>query len=128
MTAATPPITNVRSPLNRLRARLQEQAWSNPLVIAIAGGLVAVLVYAWSREQTLSAIAVGLLVSGSALAVGAVVGFLFGIPRAVLEPQNQSSAMSRFETAYQVNTNLEQISDWLTKIIVGVTLVQIGKI
>lgn len=28
---------------------------------------------------------------------------------------------------YQVNTNLEQISDWLTKIIVGIGLVQLGK-
>lgn len=29
---------------------------------------------------------------------------------------------------YQVNTNLEQISDWLTKILVGVGLVQLGKV
>ena len=29
---------------------------------------------------------------------------------------------------YRVNTNLEQISDWLTKILVGVGLVQLGAI
>lgn len=118
----------VRSEANWVRTALRARAWGNPLVFAIAGGLVAVVTYAWRREQSLTAIAVGLLVSGAALAVGAVIGFLFGIPRAVQEPRSQSGVLSRFEAPYQVNTNLEQISDWLTKIIVGVTLVQIAKI
>ena len=50
-------------------------------------------------------------------------GFLFGIPRTV-----QSSTPSVGTTQYQGNTNLEQVSDWLTKIIVGVSLVEIGRI
>ena len=40
----------------------------------------------------------------------------------IVEPNNASRA------SYAVNTNLEQISDWLTKIIVGVGLVQIGTV
>ena len=36
--------------------------------------------------------------------------------------------MSKGITQYQGNTNLEQVSDWLTKIIVGIGLVQIGHI
>ena len=47
------------------------------------------------------------------LVSGGVLGFLFGIPRTL---QNG------------VNTNLEQISDWLTKILVGVALIQIRAI
>ena len=54
---------------------------------------------------------------------GGIVGFLFGIPRTV-----QGSALPERATQYQGNTNLEQVSDWLTKIIVGVGLVQIGHI
>ena len=50
-------------------------------------------------------------------------GFLFGIPRTV-----QSSTPSTGDTQYQGNTNLEQVSDWLTKIIVGVSLVEIGRV
>jgi hypothetical protein len=40
----------------------------------------------------------------------------------------QGSAPSERGAQYQGNTNLEQISDWLTKIIVGIGLVQIGHI
>jgi hypothetical protein len=40
----------------------------------------------------------------------------------------QGSARSKGITQYQANTNLEQVSDWLTKIIVGIGLVQIGHV
>jgi hypothetical protein len=40
----------------------------------------------------------------------------------------QGSARSEGFTQYQANTNLEQVSDWLTKIIVGIGLVQIGHV
>jgi hypothetical protein len=61
----------------------------------------------------------------SAGSVGAVLGFIFGIPRALQAPNLQVDAKY---THYVVNTNLEQISDWLTKILVGVSLVQIANI
>jgi hypothetical protein len=44
---------------------------------------------------------------------GGFVGFLFSIPSET-EPKN---------TIVHVNTSLNQIADWLTKIIVGVSLV-----
>ena len=34
----------------------------------------------------------------------------------------------RLEIAYRPNTNLEQISDWLTKLLVGACLVQLSAI
>ena len=56
---------------------------------------------------------------------GGFTGFLFGIPRTITAPgPNPSTGVTQF----QGNTNLEQVSDWLTKIIVGVGLVQIGRI
>jgi hypothetical protein len=61
-------------------------------------------------------------IAGAAGVAGGIVGFLFGIPRTIL-----GSAASTGETQYQGNTNLEQVSDWLTKILVGVGLVQIGR-
>lgn len=71
------------------------------------------------------------------LACGAIIGFLFGIPRVLQQeaqpaapPANNQTEGSREAAAastyrLQVNTNLEQISDWLTKIIVGVGLIEL---
>jgi tetratricopeptide (TPR) repeat protein len=58
----------------------------------------------------------------AAVAAGSLVGFLFGIPRTL---QSSTPAPT---TSYQVNTNLEQISDWLTKIIVGLGLINLTRI
>jgi len=56
-------------------------------------------------------------------------GFLFGIPRSLQQDGNGSAAggtgTAPTESRLRVNTNLEQISDWLTKILVGVGLTQI---
>jgi glucosamine-6-phosphate deaminase len=47
---------------------------------------------------------------------------LFGIPRSLAGPEGAEDKAAA--GAYRPNTNLEQISDWLTKILVGVGLVQ----
>jgi hypothetical protein len=54
---------------------------------------------------------------------GSLIGFLFGVPRF----QNESEQRIA-NSVYIPNTNLEQISDWLTKIIIGATLVEIKQI
>lgn len=74
-------------------------------------GIVASSVYLYSSEW--STVGLGVLVALGALLSGGILGFLFGIPRTL---QNG------------VNTNLEQISDWLTKILVGVVLIQFGAV
>jgi uncharacterized membrane protein len=54
------------------------------------------------------------------LAAGAFIGFLFGVPR--INPNAK-------ESDYLLpNTNIETISDWLTKIIVGVGLINFNEI
>lgn len=49
---------------------------------------------------------------------GGIIGFLFGIPQ----------APTTTTLGYRPSTNLEQVSDWLTKIIIGVSLVQANAI
>lgn len=50
------------------------------------------------------------------LAVGGLLGFLFGVPRVGVREIDSSS--------HRPNSNIEVVSDWLTKIIVGVGLLQ----
>ena len=71
-----------------------------------------------------SRIGCGLLIAGACLSAGGFLGFIFGIPNLL---QNQSNSGSH-STILKYNDNLVQISDWLTKIIVGVSLTQIGYI
>jgi hypothetical protein len=96
-----------------------------PFTLAIMAGIIAI--YLFSREHT-NTIPVALVIAGGAFAVGGLLGFLFGIPRTLQSQGNGNGANtgSDGKPQYLVNTNLEQISDWLTKIIVGVGLVQIA--
>lgn len=64
--------------------------------------------------------------------LGYTLGFLFGIPRIVQrqpdKPAGQSGdapiSQSEKRQLFTTNTSLEEISDWLTKIIIGLGLVQ----
>lgn len=77
-----------------------------------------------------------LLYAAGCLVSGAFFGFLFGIPR-VIEPDVPGQASKNAEGAgtaaqaqynQRVNTNLLDISDWLTKILVGLTLINLREI
>lgn len=104
------------------------QEFGNKLAALAAGvlglGMGASVLYSlqFSTTKALSVIAAGVAVGGAACAIGGFVGFLFGVPRTL-----QSDRPANAGTSYVANTNLEQISDWLTKILVGVGLVQIGR-
>ncbi|MFA5943276.1 MAG: hypothetical protein WC876_02290 [Candidatus Thermoplasmatota archaeon] len=89
------------------------------LAYAMLAGLVGVGVFAArvSGASPWSVLGVGALLGAASALFGALVGFLFGIPRA--------AAIINGAT-YKPNTNLEEISDWLTKILVGVGLTQIA--
>jgi uncharacterized membrane protein len=54
------------------------------------------------------------------IASGALIGFLFGVPRA--------NPAARLSGQFLPNTNVEAVSDWLTKIVVGVSLVNLRSI
>ena len=95
------------------------------VIPALAGaGVVVVLIYAAELPSSVrwSSFGTALAIAAAAGLVGGLVGFLFGIPRTV-----QGASASTSGPQFDANTNLEQVSDWLTKILVGVGLVQIGR-
>jgi hypothetical protein len=84
-------------------------------IIVLLAGFVAV-------ASGVSRWPVGILWSLAWTSIGWVVGFIFSLSRT-------KQSESRAETYTQlVNTNLEQISDWLTKILVGLGLTQLREI
>jgi hypothetical protein len=112
-----------------------EFAWIPPLI-----GFVAILGYALSRaggrSEFLAYFSTGVMVGGTCLLLGAFLGFLFGIPRTLQQDRPDDhppsaaddAATNRSSFDYRANTNLEQISDWLTRILVGAGLTQIPAI
>lgn len=98
------------------------------LCFTACAGLGCVFLFALQSGSISSFFSVafaGLLLSGASLLVGGALGFLFGIPR-TLQPDESSDVQSTVN--YRANTNLEQISDWLTKMLVGVGLTQLPAI
>lgn len=93
------------------------------VVVALAAVLAAPAANPWSLALTAALLALAALVGGGFL------GFLFGIPRSLTSERsttgNEGATLGR---GYLPNSNLEQVSDWLTKILIGVTLVQLGEI
>ena len=63
------------------------------------------------------------------LALGTLFGLIFGIPRAASEPHSGPETAANPATAgnyhLRANTNMEEISDWLTKLLVGAGLVEL---
>jgi hypothetical protein len=143
-------------------AQLRDVRWTRNFVLAfiLAGGAI-LLLYSLQfalpngnrLRESLSLFGAGGLLALASLMGGALVGFIFGIPRFLREPQGDraptksgqvegsrstdpataskaeiASRTSSRSARFQANTNLEEISDWLTKIIVGLGLTKLAKI
>lgn len=105
------------------------------LVLILFVGCLFIPLYAvqtYNFRHFFSIVGVAFVVAFSALLSGGLLGFIFGIPRTLQQEGihviQQNGVQQPQETTYAVNTNLEQISDWLTKILVGVGLTQISSI
>ncbi|MGD0942172.1 MAG: hypothetical protein ABR905_20965 [Terracidiphilus sp.] len=108
-------------------------------ILAIVGCL-GILVYSarfWASGQFYRILGVGTLVAGAALLSGFLLGFIFAIPR--VGNKRKKTSTPKAEDAHDLesdaqpgsvlhNGNLVEISDWLTKIIVGVGLVELHSI
>lgn len=102
---------------NRLRF------WEIVAAFGFLCGMGAIAAYAASAPSPWQVFSVLALVALASWLGGSLLGFLFGIPRF------QASDRPNDDHGRVVpNTNLEQISDWLTKIIVGATLVQLNEL
>jgi hypothetical protein len=110
------------------------------LVQFTACGLAAIIIYAiqydhWRSASVAKIAGMGLLTAGGSLAAGALLGFIFGVPKSQSAPASNGGGTPGSDSAdatsgdghFGANTNLEQISDWLTKTIVGVSLVELSK-
>jgi hypothetical protein len=107
-------------------------------LLALAVGLVCILMFSANVTQGqsfLERIGASSALSLGAVILGSLLGFVFGIPRTLQHDANLTPSQNpnpitpeQERIGYQINTNLEQISDWLTKIIIGVGLVQLGSI
>jgi len=96
-------------------------------VIMTLAGLTPIIIYALSVSLNFATVvSVGAMAGAAAFVAGGLLGFLFGVPK-TSGGDGEDSEGTR-HARYRVNTNLEQISDWLTKILVGVGLIQLAKI
>lgn len=110
------------------------------LLTGFAIGLLAVLIL-WFTQTIRHGYTI-FFWAMACFAGGSLIGFLFGIPRVLqTEPASEAvpnnaaiedgapSAGPGTRTGYQlvVNTHLDDVSDWLTKIAVGVGLVELEK-
>lgn len=96
-------------------------AWLAILAIGVPiAGIIPVVIYAFTTTgQHGTYLAVGLLTALAAMVAGCLTGFLFGIPKVV------SSGVARQQTSYAPSSNLAEVSDWLTKLLLGAGLVQL---
>lgn len=95
------------------------------LLAALTGGIHLVGAAATFADPSYQAAAYRIIAlwAMAYCAAGFLLGFLFGIPRvlqadAARQP-GKDSGLPSDEYTQRVNTSLEQISDWLTKIILG---------
>lgn len=108
--------------------------WSAIILSLMIIGFVGITVVDFSNIKTTSN-ATAVFIALASMVVGGILGFLFGIPKSLQgnDPVNAGSnnhqaikTVNGYEQRYIANTNLEQISDWLTKILVGVGLTQLS--
>jgi hypothetical protein len=105
------------------------------VVLLLFIGILAIFIYAskaifWKPENdpmisAVSIFSLATLLAGSALTGGCLVGFIFAIPKSV---SNSEINLIKTGKGYISNDNLVQVSDWLTKIIVGVGLTKLTSI
>lgn len=92
------------------------------VVTPLSGMVLAVLYSLTAGEWKFVVHALGtfLLISGASFLSGVLLGFLFGFPRTSDESENSPAIKLR----YRHNKNIEQISDWVIKMLIGIGLSQ----
>ncbi len=120
---------------------LQDKHYKLLAMILMATATLIALLYGQSVATSghrLGAAMAALLVSAAPFSLGGFLGFLFGIPKTLQlaeappangsAPNGAGSVATARRHGWEANTNLEQVSDWLTKILIGVGLTQLQRI
>jgi hypothetical protein len=96
------------------------------ITVFLVSGLIVVSFCTWMSARTWAA---GMLWAMACLGLGGTAGFLFGIPRSrVPGTAAQQAAAQAGGASGSESSPIEQISDWLTKIIVGLGLINLTKL
>ena len=134
--AAADALPTMQSEIQKDPEQADLETANQALLPLLLLGLLAAVGLGWISD----AISAVLLWCVACLAVGGAVGFLFGIPKAGSQTAGKSTNSAVTEDSSNTrrarddsertrpNSNLEEVSDWLTKIIVGLTLVNLGEI
>ncbi|MEW2920362.1 hypothetical protein AB1A65_02765 [Muricauda sp. ANG21] len=89
------------------------------LLIIVVVTMLCVVLYAFQTGDFAKVVSLGILIAASAFSIGGVLGFIFGLP--VIKNDNK-------DVAYEKNNSLKEIADWITKITIGITLVELKSI
>jgi hypothetical protein len=113
------------------------------LLAGAFGGWLMIVAFSLTAHLGLGVFGVASMVAAASMLAGALFGFIFGVPRTIQRSGDEEGGAKNTGTpegearkgldaslkpGYRANTNLEQISDWLTKILVGAGLTQISSI
>lgn len=109
---------------------------STRVVVPLCGAALGILpmllfVLQFGGRTRWSVLGFSVVLALAAAMVGALLGFLFGVPRYARDPATGADPAASGRSAegqWDHNTNLEQVSDWLTKVLVGVGLTQFRSI
>jgi len=85
-------------------------------------GAIWIFIYAFTTPGSHGTyLGVAMLTGIAAFVIGCLIGFLFGIPRVISSGQARLGQSSD----YTPSSNLSEVSDWLTKLLLGAGLVQL---
>jgi hypothetical protein len=130
---------NVLRLVSRASTRVQEANSVQARFLAGWGGLLFSIIFfsglgpALSQSGSMAGFplfckvfGIGLVVAGASALIAWLLGLLFGIPRSSARPNGSPTPNTAGgQMTSRVNTNLEDVSDWLTKTLVGVGLTQL---
>lgn len=117
----------------------QRYKWTTIWVLSgTALGLITVIVFSATSGMSLGLL---LLWSFAYFVMGGLLGFIFSVPKPItdINPQTmgvpnlseetkEKARVATLKINLQENNNLTQISDWLAKVIIGATLVEIKEV
>lgn len=110
-----------KNEIEKLERNNSNRIYQFILILALIG-LIGIVIYSFNKIETILWISSSLIIGLATFMGGGLIGFLFGIPKV-------NSDYSKNENSeYLANTSLEEISEWLTKIIIGLGLTQLIKI
>jgi uncharacterized membrane-anchored protein YhcB (DUF1043 family) len=98
---------------------------------ALVLGGIFLLIFAGGQNGSKSIAAVvsaTFLVAAAAFVVGVFIGCLFGVPQSVALTPEQAKEAAAKSGLYRPSNQLQQVSDWLVKILLGASLTQLANV